>query len=110
MLVLQVRFADDAVCEPGRQIDIGVINCLFVVHFGVANVVRLCVGPFQSPAVVETIFYVPQCIFNLLLASVVSLQVKPVRSDYAANLLRQMVVNNWKSFCHTLPHCVFAAS
>ena len=50
------------------QIDIGIVNGIFVLHFSIATIVREVRGPFEREIIVEVIFYV-QVSISLLLRS-----------------------------------------
>jgi hypothetical protein len=76
------------------QIDLSTFNMLFVSLMSTIIIVRELVGPFQNVAVVDSIFMILQCLFDVMLTSIVSLQIYQILSIFHCPALNEWQENN----------------
>jgi hypothetical protein len=71
------------------QIDLSSFSMLIVSLLSTIIVVRELVGPFQNAPVVDLIFVTLQCLFNVMLTSIVSLQIYQILSIFHCPALNE---------------------
>jgi hypothetical protein len=76
------------------QIDLASFNMSFVSLMSTIIVVRELVGPFQNVAVVDSIFMILQCLFDVMLTSIVSLQIYQILSIFHCPALNEWQEDN----------------